>query len=85
MGEPDRHGARRARDALDVILMLDMPAWARLIGLIDEYPVIDAGIGASRASRARAVSASAFELISENSRIASIRQFMQSLPETWRL
>ena len=32
----------------------------------------------------RAVSASAFEFISENSQIASVREFMQSLPETVR-
>ena len=35
-------------------------------------------------SRTRAVSASAFEFISENSQIASVREFMQSLPETLR-
>src|SRR5262249_28595097 len=29
----------RARDALDVIAILDMPAWAALLGLIDECPV----------------------------------------------
>ena len=41
----------RARDALDVIAILDMPAWAALLGLIDECPVIHAGIGASQGSR----------------------------------
>src|SRR4029077_18252140 len=56
----------RARDALDVMAILDMPAWATLLGLIDECPVIHAGLGASRSSRTRAVSASAFEFISEN-------------------
>jgi hypothetical protein len=74
----------RARDLLDVIMILDMPAWATLLGLIDECPVIHAGIGASRGSPTRAVSASAFEFISENSQIGSVREFMQSLPETLR-
>ena len=74
----------RARDALDVIAILDMPAWAALLALIDECPVIHAGIGASRVHRTRAVSASDFEFISENSQIASVREFMQSLPETLR-
>jgi hypothetical protein len=73
----------RARDALDVIAILDMPAWATLLGLIDECPVIHAGIRASRGSL-RAVSASAFEFISENSQIASVREFMHSLPEELR-
>jgi hypothetical protein len=74
----------RARDLLDVIMILDMPAWATLLGLIDECPVIHAGLGASRGSATRAVSASAFEFISENSQIASVRAFMESLPETMR-
>jgi hypothetical protein len=74
-----------AHDALDVIAILDMPAWAGLLGLIHECPVIHAGIGASRDSRVRAVSASAFEFISENRQIASVREFMRSLPETLRL
>src|SRR6266511_4474171 len=71
----------RARDLLDVMMILDMPAWATLLGLIDECPVIHAGIGASRGSPTLAVSASAFEFISENNQIASVREFMRSLPE----
>jgi hypothetical protein len=73
----------RARNALDVIAILDMPAWAALLGLIAECPVIHAGIGALR-SRMRSVSASAFEFISENSHIAIAREFMQSLPAILR-
>ncbi len=72
----------RARDALDVIAILDMPAWAALLGLIDECPVIHAAIAASRGSATRAVSATAFEFISENSQIATVCDFMRSLPET---
>jgi hypothetical protein len=71
-----------ARDALDVIAILDTPAWAALLGLIDECPVIHAALGASRGSATRAVSATAFEFISENSQVATVRDFMQSLPET---
>ena len=73
----------RARDALDVLTALDMPAWAALLGLIDECPVIHAALSASIASgRARtgAISPTAFQFISENSQIASVRTFMQSLP-----
>jgi hypothetical protein len=74
----------RARDSLDVIMILDMPAWAALVGLIAECPVIHAGIGASRGSPTRSVDASAFEFISENSQIASVGAFMQSLPGALR-
>jgi len=69
-----------AREDLDVIATLDMPAWAALLGLIDQCPVIHAGLGASRRSGTLAVSASAFEFISDNSQIASIHQFLESLP-----
>jgi hypothetical protein len=74
----------RARDALEVLAILDLPAWAALLGLIDECPVMHAVIRASRDAGARAVAASAFEFISENTQIASIREFMQSLPEMLR-
>jgi len=75
----------RARDALDVIVLLDQPAWAALLGLIGECPVMHAGIAASRGSRRpHAVSASAFEFISERSQIAAVREFMETLAETLR-
>jgi hypothetical protein len=73
-----------ARDALDVMAILDMPAWATLLGLLDECPVIHAGIGASRDSRVRAVSASAFEFISENGQIASVHEYLRTLLDTLR-
>jgi hypothetical protein len=57
----------RARGALDVLAILDAPAGAALRGLIDEFPVLHG-----------AVSASTFEFISENSQIASIREFMNT-------
>jgi hypothetical protein len=74
----------RARDALDVIAALDMPAWAALLALIDDCPVMHAGIRASRGSGTRSVNASALEFISERNQIASVREFMQSLPEMLR-
>ncbi len=74
----------RARDALDVIAILDMPAWAALLGLIDECPVMHAGHRRLTGLARPAVSATAFEFISENSQIASVHEFMRSLPETLR-
>ena len=74
----------RARDALDVMTTLDMPAWAALLGLIDECPVLHAGIGVAQHSRARQISATAFTFISENRQITSVHTFMRSLPETLR-
>jgi len=74
----------RARGALDVILMLDAPAWACLLALIAECPVVHAGIDVSprtAASRTRSISPTAFEFISANSQIAAIREFLRGLPE----
>jgi hypothetical protein len=71
-----------ARDALDVIMILDIPAWAALVGLLDECPVMHAAIGASPRTRVLAFSNTDFEFISENSQIASVREFMESLSNT---
>ena len=68
----------RARDALDVIMMLDAPSWAALLAVIDEFPVIHAALSASR-QRRRTISPTDFEFISENSQIAAVREFMASL------
>ena len=74
----------RARGGLDVIATLDMPARAVLLALLDECPVLHACVGAARDSHTLSVSASDFEFISENSQVASVREFMRSLPETLR-
>jgi hypothetical protein len=69
----------RARDALDVITILNMPAWAALLGLLDECPVIHAAMGVSEGTLE--ISATAFEFISVNSQIASVHEFIRLLPE----
>ncbi|HMV50701.1 MAG TPA: DUF6178 family protein [Blastocatellia bacterium] len=72
----------KAREALEVIALLDTPTWAVLLALIDECPVLHAAIKASQGSRLLSVSPSDFEFISENRQIVSVRRFLQSLPET---
>jgi hypothetical protein len=69
----------RARDALDVILMLDAPSWAALLALIDECPVLHAALDAPRQPR-RTFNPGDFAFISQNSQIAAVREFMASLP-----
>ena len=69
----------RARDALDVILMLDAPSWAALLALIDECPVIHAALDAPR-QRRLTINPADFAFISQNSHIAAVREFMASLP-----
>jgi hypothetical protein len=74
----------RARNALDVIMILDTPAWAVLLALLDQCPALHPLVGGSRDARTPSVKASDFEFISENSQIASVREFLRRLPETLR-
>jgi hypothetical protein len=74
----------RAQSALDVITSLDMPAWAGLVGLLNDCPVMHASVRAVRGSGTHSVSPTDFEFISENSQIDSIRVFLRSLPEALR-
>jgi hypothetical protein len=66
------------RDDLDVIALLDLPAWAALLGLIDQCPSIHAAIVSARDRRVRSVSAS-FEFIAVNSQIDTVRDYLGSL------
>ncbi len=70
-----------ARASVDVLVMLDAPAWAALTGLIAECPILHAALGASR-QHARVVSPTSFEFVSENRQIDVIREFLQALPDT---
>ena len=71
----------RARNALDVIVMLDAPSWAALCALIDECPVMHAAVRASQRRR-RAIDPADFEFIADNSQVAAVREFLASLPST---
>jgi hypothetical protein len=74
----------RVRDALDVIAILDMPAWTTLLGLMDECPAIPEMLVATLEGRTGAVSATAFEFISTTSQIGTVQEFMARLPDTLR-
>jgi hypothetical protein len=71
----------RARDALDVIGMLDMPAWASLVGLLDECPVVPHALIAILDRRTCAVSATSFDFIFTAAQLGAIRVFMRMLPD----
>ena len=70
-----------ARNALEVIAILDTPAWAALLGLIDELPTLHAAVDASLTATTSRIDASAFEFISERSQIDRVREFMLQLPQ----
>jgi len=71
-----------ARNAIEVIASLDLPAWAALLGLIDECPVLHAAVRGSLDRQTRAIGASDFEFIALNSQIATVHEFMHSLLDT---
>ena len=71
----------RAEPSLDVISMLDQPAWAALAALIAECPVIHDALTASLTRRTGAIDTHAFTFIAGNAGIATVREFMVSLPE----
>lgn len=74
----------RARDVLDEIALIDMPAWISLLGLLDECPTIPAAVTAILEGRTGAVSATEFECISTRRQLDTIRAFMTRLPDILR-
>jgi hypothetical protein len=69
-----------ARDAADVLAMLDMTAWVSVLGLLDECPILPAALTAVLERRTTSVSPTAFEFISTTAQIGDIRLFMKTLP-----
>jgi hypothetical protein len=71
----------RARDALDVMATLDIPAWVSVLGLLDECPVIPAALTATLEGRIGAISATEFEFVSTRRQLGEIRAFMARFPD----
>ena len=70
-----------ARNAADVLTMLDMTAWISVLGLLDECPVLPAALTANLEGRTTTVSPTAFDFISTAAQIGDIRIFMRKLPD----
>jgi hypothetical protein len=69
-----------ARDAADVLAMLDMTAFISVLGLLDECPILPAALTAVLERRTTSVSPTAFEFISTTAQIGDVRLFMRALP-----
>jgi Family of unknown function (DUF6178) len=74
----------RACDALEVMAMIDMPAWVSLLGLLGECPIMPVALTAALEGRTGAISATDFEFISTRRQLSAIREFMARLPEMFR-
>ena len=74
----------RARDAAEILAMLDMTAWISVLALLDECPVVPAALTAILEGRTTTVSPTAFEFICTAAQIGDVRIFMQKLPDVLR-
>jgi hypothetical protein len=74
----------RARGPLEVLAVLDMPAWVGLDGLLNECPVLPEAVTATLAGHKGAVSATSFEFISTGAQIEKVGAFMATLPDLLR-
>ena len=70
----------RARDAAEVLAVLDATAWTSVVGLLDECPVLPAALTAVLQRSTATVSPTEFELISTFNQIDDVRLFMRKLP-----
>jgi hypothetical protein len=70
-----------AAPSLEVIAMLDQPAWAALTALIAECPVMHDALAAVTARRAGAIDPRAFAFIADDAGLAMVRRFREALPE----
>ena len=69
-----------ARDAAEVLAMLDMTTWISVLGLLDECPILPAALTAILERRRTSVSPTAFAFISTTAQIGDVRLFMRMLP-----
>jgi hypothetical protein len=74
----------RARDAAEILAMLDMTVWISVLGLLDECPVLPAALTAILDGRTTTVSPTAFDFISTAAQIGDVRIFMRKLPDVLR-
>ena len=70
-----------ARDAAEVLAMLDMTAWIAVLGVLDECPILPAALTATVDGSATTVSQTEFAFISTAAQIDSVRAFLEKLPK----
>ena len=70
-----------AGDALEVLAVLDTPAWSGLLGLLSESPIITDAVTAIVERRTGRIDPSAFTFIATDDHIDAVRAFMDRLPE----
>ena len=69
----------RAAEAIEVISILDTPAWACLCGLLSECPVMPDALAAILDRRKNAVSATTFAVFTTRAQLERVREFCERL------
>lgn len=80
----ESHQARtpwRPRARLDVLASLDLPAWAALTALLDEYPVMLSNVSRVDGRPPLTVNPSEFQFIATAGHIAAVHEFLGSLTD----
>lgn len=70
-----------ARDAAEVLALLDAATWTAIVALIDECPTVPAAMTAMVGHATTAVSPTQFEFIATAAQLGDIRRFMQMVPD----
>jgi len=70
----------RARRRLDVLATLDLPAWAALMALFDQCPVMLSNVSHADMKHAHTVNPEQFQFIATARDIDAIHAFLRSLP-----
>lgn len=70
-----------AREAAEILSILDTTAWIGVIGVLDECPVVPAALTAVLDGRTTSVSPTAFDFISTAAQIEDVHRFLRKLPD----
>ena len=70
-----------AHEDLDVLAVLDTPAWYALLGLLSECPVVPDAVTAIVERRTRGVDPKAFSFIAKGADVDTVRAFVARLPQ----
>lgn len=69
-----------AAESLDVVMSLDVTAWAALVALIAPFPVIHEAMSVVRGKGPKRIDPAAFQFIADESQIAFVNEFLAALP-----
>ncbi|HVO09168.1 MAG TPA: DUF6178 family protein [Vicinamibacteria bacterium] len=70
----------RARDAIEVVAVLDQPSWVVLTSLLDQCPTVPRDFDRVPGGEPRLRVSTELDFVSENRQLACVREFLDALP-----